>query len=290
MRTFDEEAPAEVKSEIKAKDQDKPDQKSSRKRQIDEVDNSSGAIPTTPAKIKKTETDEFEREPLESSRKRDHAKIDSTTYEDSAVATKKKKKDAATPVSQESQDPSSQDEDAPNSSKDRDVVDSQSNKKKKRRRKKNKKVIGCNTEEKLITESIQLRILPKKHWRQLRNRYLNLQRENMSKLKKQLRSRPEKQQPAPPLKAPAPAMSKSICVKIKLNNPAESIDAFKSQVTKLAPKDWSNFLKFIDYEGELDAVVRFDGGPHAMIGIKIFFQNSYGLFKDMTVMSGERET
>ncbi|XP_069169497.1 la-related protein 7 isoform X2 [Procambarus clarkii] len=56
-------------------------------------------------------------------------------------------------------------------------------KKKKKKRKRNKK------EKEEIVESIYLRVMSKEDWKGLRNQYLNMQRENMKSLKRQLQER-----------------------------------------------------------------------------------------------------
>lgn len=61
------------------------------------------------------------------------------------------------------------------------AVSSKKNKKKKRKR--NKK------EKEVVVESIYLRVMSKEDWKMLRNQYLNMQRENMKSLKRQLQAR-----------------------------------------------------------------------------------------------------
>jgi len=162
---------------------------------------------------------------------------------------------------------------------------------KKRKQKKNEEKI--RREEKLESESIQLRILPKKNWRQLRNRYLNTQRETMAKLKRELRlqrfasesgadmtGRPDEET----LKA-----ARSICVKIELEVPAISAEVFKDQVgLEVTPSGWCNFVRFIDYnDGGLDAIVRLAANEE---GIQIFLDNANKIFKRATRFTDDETT
>ena len=159
----------------------------------------------------------------------------------------------------------------------------QTEKKKKRRKKKNK---GDDlNEEKLESDLIHLKILPKKHWRQLRNRYLNLQRENMSKLKAQLRTEENRRY----LEPPTPGTCKSICVKINLSSPPQSVETFKSQImNELVPLDWSNLVKHVDYEeGKLDAIIRLDGSHQGREGLDMFVQNAGRVFKNVVTMTSK---
>lgn len=101
-------------------------------------------------------------------------------------------------------------------------------KSRKRRRKKNK--MAQTAEEKMEGDSIHLRVMPKKSWRQLRNRYLNLQRQNMSRLKQQLREhnlRNEFYKNCQSSVSQDPRRQLGNIVELCLDSVAESVDAFK---------------------------------------------------------------
>jgi La-related protein 7 len=162
-------------------------------------------------------------------------------------------------------------------------------KKKKRKRNKKKKADDVSQEKlEIESELIHLRILPKKHWRQLRNRYLNLQRVNMSKLKAQLRTEENRRylEPNPPPQPPT--TNKSICIKICLSSQAESVETFKSQINELVPLDWSNLVKHVDYEdGKLEAIVRMDGNPACQPALSTFVENAGRVFKSVVTMTSK---
>ncbi|ODM95495.1 La-related protein 7 [Orchesella cincta] len=175
-----------------------------------------------------------------------------------------------------------------------EAVEGEESKSKKRKRKKNK---GKKSEEaKLESESIMLKVLPKKSWRQLRNRYLNLQRSNMSKLKKQLQQQYLRAQHTKNFYHP-PGSEEQHCenngghqhhhrnikkfeedipveepkvydpiLEVKMTEAAESADNFRSKITiELAEQTEdeamiSGFIKFVDYkDNELQAYVRING-------------------------------
>lgn len=85
-------------------------------------------------------------------------------------------------------------------------------------------------EEKLEGDSIHLRVMPKKTWRQLRNRYLNLQRQNMSKLKKQLRDNNLRANHYKNCHPPEEKVVFGNIVEIQLDSPAESVQGFKVNI------------------------------------------------------------
>lgn len=165
-----------------------------------------------------------------------------------------------------------------------------SKKSKKKRKKTKAKKSG---EVKLESESIMLKVLPKKSWRQLRNRYLNLQRNNMAKLKKQLQKEHVRAQHFKNFYQPPQqhqneheqrGQSQNFdnreqshyadeeygekkgldhIMEIKLRQPVESTENFKHQITvELAEQDEdealiSGFIKFVDYkDNDCQAYVR----------------------------------
>lgn len=159
-------------------------------------------------------------------------------------------------------------------------------KKNKKRRKNRSKGIPEN-DEKLESDLIHLKILPKRNWRQLRNRYLNLQRENFSKLKAQIKSHGGSRFAFEPQKTSS-GQYKSVCVKIMFGSPCESRQSLVSQIsTELAPSDWPDFVKYVDYEeGSLEGVVRLNGTPGAGPAINSFVQKATAIFQKATVMTG----
>ncbi|CAL8144852.1 unnamed protein product [Orchesella dallaii] len=175
------------------------------------------------------------------------------------------------------------------------AVEGDESKSKKRKRKRNK---GKKSEEaKLESESIVLKVLPKKSWRQLRNRYLNLQRSNMAKLKKQLQQQYLRAEHTKNFYQPPPASSEEHhhgngshhnahrifktekedipveepkafdpILEIKMDEPPASADSFRNKITiELAEQTEdeamiSGFIKFVDFkENETQAFVRING-------------------------------
>jgi len=163
----------------------------------------------------------------------------------------------------------------------------------KRKRNKTKK----SAEEKLEGDSIHLKVLTKKAWRQLRNRYLNLQRQNMSKLKKQLRDqylREQHYKNCMQQESEDPGMAKSHVIEIVLDSPAESVDAFKKQIkVDLAGESEeeaaiSGFIKYVDYEeGYLQAYVRFGEDDCFTDRIVNFVENAEKVFRSARILTGK---
>jgi len=160
----------------------------------------------------------------------------------------------------------------------------------KKRRRKNRRKNMPESDEKLESDLIQLKILPKRNWRQLRNRYLNLQRENFGKLKAQLRNCSARL-PFEPQQTSS-GQFKSVCIRINLQSPPESRETLVSQITsEVAPPDWNNFVKYVDYEENgTEAIVRLDGGPGAGPAISDFLKSANSVFQKATFMSGKLES
>lgn len=184
--------------------------------------------------------------------------------------------------------------------------------KSKRKRKKNK--AKKTVEVKLESESIMLKVLPKKTWRQLRNRYLNLQRSNMAKLKKQLRREDLRAdhlknfyQPPPPTQqlhhynhshlrveesGANPVLDHILT--IRLEKP-ESSECFRHKISvELAEQDEdealiSGFVKFIDYkDDELQAYVRINGDDSYSTRANNLLKRAKEAFPNARYLSGKK--
>jgi hypothetical protein len=166
--------------------------------------------------------------------------------------------------------------------------------KRKRNRKKNKG--NKTTEEKLESESLLLKVLPKKSWRQLRNRYLNLQRQNMSKLKKQLRDQYLREQHYQNCgqQESEDLEQNSKIIEILLDTAADSVEAFKKQIkVDLAGESEeeaaiSGFIKYVDYdEDSLRAYIRFNDDSSFTSRIEAFLSAAEKVFKKARFLTGE---
>ena len=167
-------------------------------------------------------------------------------------------------------------------------------KKKQRKRNKMKKT----AEEKLESESIKLMVLPKRAWRQLRNRYLNLQRENMGKLKKQLKEQKMRTDHYKNFynKSKETNRTESKVVKIELSTPAESMETFHRQITvELAEslghaciQTYENkFFQFVDYkENELTAYIRLNGHKMFEECVDRFVEKAGRVFTSVRILTG----
>ncbi|CAG7721782.1 unnamed protein product [Allacma fusca] len=168
---------------------------------------------------------------------------------------------------------------------------SSAEKKKRRRLYKTKKLDNI---EKLESDSIQLKILPKKIWRQLRNRYLNLQRENLGKLKRQLRiqNRPprndSRQQPdQTKSEEEGIVTAKNVIAKIEFQEPYENSETLKNRLlTDVMPKDNSSALLFVDYDNPNKyAYVRLDGNSDHFEEVGEFLRNASSIFGSAAVLN-----
>jgi La-related protein 7 len=167
---------------------------------------------------------------------------------------------------------------------------SSAEKKKRRRVYKTKKLDNI---EKLESDSIQLKILPKKIWRQLRNRYLNLQRENLGKLKKQLRNQNRHRnfrsvaEDTATFPEEKPAKPKNVIAKIEFDEPYENSDALRNRLlTDVIPKENSAVLLFVDFDHpNKHAYVRLDGNPDYFEEVGEFLRNASNTFKSAAVLN-----
>ncbi|XP_021944541.1 la-related protein 7 isoform X2 [Folsomia candida] len=168
---------------------------------------------------------------------------------------------------------------------DENVHGAHGEKTKKKRKKRNK--LTKTPEERMEGDSIHLRVMPKRTWRQLRNRYLNLQRQNMSKLKQQLREHNLREQYYKNCQVSEEPKSKhGNIVELHMDSPAESVEAFKRQIqVDLCGQSEeeaaiSQLVKYVDYEeGGLVAYVRFGEDEFFADRFLTFVHNAEKVFK-----------
>ncbi|XP_076162591.1 la related protein 7 [Ptiloglossa arizonensis] len=171
------------------------------------------------------------------------------------------------------------------------IEEQDSEKKKKRKRKRRSK-----TED--VGYSMQLQVMTKKDWKQLRNKYLELQRSKMKQLKQHLKKRwnqwsnYEKNKPEKEENDEKENTSKQdnanthhfsftpgVIVKIETDKPSTDPKGFKMELRG------NNSIKYIDVkEGASLAYVRFDTTDAA----QMFAQKS-NKEKQMTILDGEEE-
>lgn len=235
--------------------------------------------------------------------------------DDDEPKSKKKRHDGSSSSSDEHES-----KNVENGDNDAEVCTSTVKKTRKKRKKNKAKKTG---EAKLESESIMLKVLPKKTWRQLRNRYLNLQRSNMAKLKKQLQKdqiraqhfknfyQPQHQQEQDHYEQPASHNATKYehephaeysetrtldhIMEIKLTEPAESTDSFRHKITvELAEQDEdeamiSGFIKFVDYkENGCQAYVRVNADESFSTRAESLLTRAGDAFASARFLSGKK--
>ena len=175
----------------------------------------------------------------------------------------------------------------------------------KKKRRKNYKTKKLDNIEKRESDSIQLKILPKKIWRQLRNRYLNLQRENLGKLKRQLRPQPGHsrqeqfersterrpsavEQEQTEKSSSGSSKPRSVIARLDFNEPYESEDSFKACIsTQVAPQDSPSLIQFIDYSSpDTHAYIRLSADPDLFSAVGEFLRNAASHFRSASILTG----
>ncbi|KAK3931541.1 La-related protein 7 [Frankliniella fusca] len=179
------------------------------------------------------------------------------------------------------------------SSQENKIDGSSTEKKKKKNRKKKKRP----KEFEIFAQGMV--VLSKKEWKRLRNKYLNMQRVNMRKVKQQvlearfMRRQPhcppygldhgrdeEMRPPPPPVDAPKPRVTfvPGVIVCVKFNEPMVDLKAFKAEA-RTQPG-----VQYVDVtEGAFEAFLRCSGPAEAQHLLQIKF------WKNMSVLSGGDE-
>lgn len=273
--TDSKNCPGQEDSSACIKNEDTPDtnlencnslSKSSKKRKID---NSEDVVENANKKGKKTE--EVENNSKDS----------------------KKERMTTESVEQKPDIESKNDESANESGQDSKTDDPTSEKKKKKNRKKKKRP----KEYEIFAHGMV--VLSKKEWKRLRNKYLNMQRVNMRKVKQQvLEARfmrrqthyppygldhgrdEEMRPPPPPVDAPKPRVTfvPGVIVCVKFNEPMVDLKAFKAEA-RTQPG-----VQYVDVnEGAFEAFLRCSGPSEAQHLLQIKF------WKNMSVLSGADE-
>lgn len=171
--------------------------------------------------------------------------------------------------------------------------DPSTDKKKKKNRKKKKRP----KEKDLFANGMV--VLSKKEWKRLRNKYLNMQRVNMRRVKQQvlearfMRRQPynppgsdhgrdeEMRPPPPPVDAPKPRVTftPGVIVGVKFNDPMIDVKAFKAEART------QSGVQYVDvHEGSSEAYLRCAGPAEA----QHLLQSK--LWKNMAVLSGTEES
>ncbi|KAL7644486.1 UNVERIFIED_CONTAM: hypothetical protein RMT77_005318 [Armadillidium vulgare] len=164
-------------------------------------------------------------------------------------------------------------EENPNKKSKDETVEKES-KKSKKKRKRNKK------EKQYEIESVYLRVMAKKDWKSLRNKYLNLQRENMKQFKQRTifgnKAFPQENKVA---ETNQPKFIPNVIVKFSLPEPLQNLKEFRIGLTSGRP-----FICYIDINStEKDIFVRFKT-PEAA---KQFVEER--LWDNVELLKGEEE-
>lgn len=177
-------------------------------------------------------------------------------------------------------------------------------------KRKKKKKVAKNPTDKIF----DLKIMSKREWKRLRNKYLNLQREKIKEIKQKLQAGRKKQEPkpkavvkiktsprkinfygamqdrrsgsednmeeVPALKKPLFSFEPGLIVNLKFQVPCVDVKDFKAELKQF------NYVKYVDVkEGELEAFVRVDKVASANQLVKFYTNSEY----QVQILSGEVE-